>query len=366
MKRLISIILIMLAISFGVGAQTAPDAAELTRLLNEFLAGASHSDAAIHDRFWADELVYTGSGGRRRSKAQVMQDVRSAPAPKAGDPTTNYSAEDIRIQQYGNTAIVAFRLVGTTVRHGASQVANFFNTGTLIKRDGKWQVVAWQATRIPRDAKDDEKEVAKTELAFHQAMRTSDIESLASLVDETFIWTHRTGELMTRKQLLDQMGSGQLKYAKLETRDVKVNVYGDSAVVRGVSPRQRVNGEPFIAPYTLTFINQGGGWKVVSMHTSRPDPVPAQSNPAQASNSQEAVYRQIVSASGGTGPINHVKDSHDRCANLEVSYLLQRLASFKGISILALNSDDSGDELTKKFLRRFHHALAIPIKKEGQ
>jgi hypothetical protein len=79
-------------------AQTAPDAAELTRLLNEFLAGASRGDAAIHERFWADDLIYTRSAGRRVNKAEVLHDVRNAPAPKPGDPTTIYTAEDIRIQ----------------------------------------------------------------------------------------------------------------------------------------------------------------------------------------------------------------------------------------------------------------------------
>ncbi len=108
-----------------VQAQTAPDAAELTSLLKEFLAGASRNDAAVHDRFWADDLIYTGSGGRRRSKAELMRDVRSAPAPKPTDPKTTYSGEDIRIQQYGNTAIVAFRLVGTTVHERKDRSRKF-------------------------------------------------------------------------------------------------------------------------------------------------------------------------------------------------------------------------------------------------
>ncbi len=94
--------------------QAAPDAAELTKLLEEFLAGASRNDASIHDRFWAEDLIYTRSSGRRIGKAELMRDLRSAPAPKPGEPITAYSAEDIRIQQYGNTAIVAFRLVGVT------------------------------------------------------------------------------------------------------------------------------------------------------------------------------------------------------------------------------------------------------------
>lgn len=140
---------VILAISFGLTghAQTAPAAAELTRLLNDFLAGASRNDVAMHDRFWAEDVIYTGSAGRRRGKAEIMKDVRSAPAPKPGDAKTTYTAEDVRIQQYGNTAIVAFRLVGTTEKDGKIEVAKYLNSGTFLKRKGKWQVVNWQATK---------------------------------------------------------------------------------------------------------------------------------------------------------------------------------------------------------------------------
>src|SRR6267378_5976981 len=142
----------MLLLALSVIAQTAPgtapDAAELTRMLNEFLAGASRNDVAVHDRFWADDVIYTGSTGRRRGKAEIMHDVRSAPAPKPGDATTTYSAEDIRIQQYGDAAVVAFRLVGKTVKNGKTEVANFLNSGTFLKRKGKWQVVNWQSTKM--------------------------------------------------------------------------------------------------------------------------------------------------------------------------------------------------------------------------
>ena len=59
-----------------------------------------------------------------------------------------YSAEDIRIQQYGHMAIVAFRLVG---RRAAAPVAvdHYLNTGTFLRRNGEWRAVAWQATRVP-------------------------------------------------------------------------------------------------------------------------------------------------------------------------------------------------------------------------
>lgn len=147
MKRLFSFVILILATALTVHAQTAPDAAELTKLLNDFLAGASINDVAMHDRFWAEDVIYTGSAGRRRGKADIMKDVRSAPAPKAGDAKTTYTAEDVRIQQYGGFAIVAFRLVATTEKDGKTEVAKYLNSGAFLKRSNRWQVVNWQATK---------------------------------------------------------------------------------------------------------------------------------------------------------------------------------------------------------------------------
>lgn len=149
MKRVLLLAFLVLTVPMEIHPQTAKAADELTTLLKEFLAGASRNDAAIHDRFWAEDLIYTGSAGKRRGKTEVMRDVRSAPAPKPGDASTVYTAEDIRIQQYGNTAIVAFRLVATTQKDGSSQVTNYLNSGTFLKRSGKWQVVNWQSTKVP-------------------------------------------------------------------------------------------------------------------------------------------------------------------------------------------------------------------------
>jgi hypothetical protein len=69
MKRITSAAFLILLIAAGAFAQTAPDAAELTKLLNDFLAGASRNDPAAHERFWADDLIYTRSAGRRVNKA---------------------------------------------------------------------------------------------------------------------------------------------------------------------------------------------------------------------------------------------------------------------------------------------------------
>jgi ketosteroid isomerase-like protein len=276
-RILSSICLLLISSAFDFAQAPAPDAAALAGLVNEFLAGAGRNDPSVHERFWAEDLIYTGSSGRRVGKADIMRDVRSAPAPRPGDPQTIFTAEDVRIQQYGDTAVVAFRLVGTTTRGGATEVSKFLNTGTFHRRGGRWQAVSWQATRLPIPAEEVRKEVAAAEAAFHQAMLAGDVKRLESLLDETFVRTFRDGSRQTRREALEELGSGRLKFTKLETSGVTVDVYGDAAVVRGKSLRQRsavpgaeADAAPFEFFYTMTLVNKGGAWKAVAMHSSHP------------------------------------------------------------------------------------------------
>ena len=148
MKQLLTLMTMWLILACSAPLFASSDTDELTRMLNEFLAGASQNDAAAHDRFWAADLIYTSSAGERISKADIMREVMAPADPAKDEASSIYSAEDIRIQQYGNTAIVAFRLIGAS-RGEQVELTQYFNTGTFLKRDGIWRVVAWQATRIP-------------------------------------------------------------------------------------------------------------------------------------------------------------------------------------------------------------------------
>lgn len=124
-------------------ATMADDRTELTALLAEFLDGATRNDPAVHDKYWAEELIYTSSAGRRFGKAELMQGVNSRGELPAAEINMRYSSEDLQILQYGDTAVVAFTLVGTS----AQETLRFLNSGTFVKRNGKWQAVNWQATR---------------------------------------------------------------------------------------------------------------------------------------------------------------------------------------------------------------------------
>jgi len=145
--------LIALAISSpsAAPAQNAPAAGELKQLLNEFLKAASTNNSAVFDRFFADDVLYTRASGVTITKGDIM---RSLSSPQPGSPEAEhaqqraaltYEADDITVHQYGDTAVVNFKLVAHP--NDGSAVQHYRNTGTFMKRNGRWQAVAWQATR---------------------------------------------------------------------------------------------------------------------------------------------------------------------------------------------------------------------------
>ena len=138
---LLPLLLLVAPPVFAQDAKATQDS--IASLLKEFLA--RNDEVAEHERFWAADLVYTSSKGEVISKADIMKSFDGA-KPDPSQPTETYSAEDILVRPYGAMAALTFRLV----RHSPDGKTSFYrNSGTLLLRDGKWQVVTWQATLLP-------------------------------------------------------------------------------------------------------------------------------------------------------------------------------------------------------------------------
>jgi ketosteroid isomerase-like protein len=150
MTRVVQALILTVA-ALLMQSAVASDVDEITALLQDFLEN-SHKEAA-HERFWAEDLVYSSSAGLRFGKAEIMEgfDSSSDATEDANDePQVTYSGKEVDVRLYGDTAVVAFKLVGTpTDTASGAEVLYYFNTGTFLKRDGVWRVVAWQATKIP-------------------------------------------------------------------------------------------------------------------------------------------------------------------------------------------------------------------------
>ena len=136
-------------LGFGVvQSVAATEIDDLTSMVQGFLANADKE--AVHASFWAEDLVYTSSAGLRFGKSDIMNGFSVTDEPDTAsedEPSIVYSGEDIDVRVYGDMAVVAFKLLGTP--DDCSDVLSYFNTGTFLKRDGVWRVVAWQATKIP-------------------------------------------------------------------------------------------------------------------------------------------------------------------------------------------------------------------------
>ena len=153
MPRKLVLLVLVVALALPCLAAKQSTADQLTALLHEFLAGVSKNDNSVYDRFFADDLIYTRSAGSTITKADILKSL-DEPA-KPDDPKTTYDADDITVHPYGNMAVMNFRLIQhTTDKDGKTETHYYRNTGTFLKRNGRWQVVAWQATRVPQREKE--------------------------------------------------------------------------------------------------------------------------------------------------------------------------------------------------------------------
>ena len=122
---------------------------QVTQLVRDFLANVPKNDPKVFQEFFADDVIYTRAAGVTVTKADILKniDVRAT-----NDPQATFEADDFTVHPYGDVAVVNFRLIMHNTEDGKPTTAYFRNTGTFMKKNGKWQAVAWQATKVPEAA----------------------------------------------------------------------------------------------------------------------------------------------------------------------------------------------------------------------
>ena len=143
MKRIGLLVLLLLMSCSFAAAQSAEH--ELTTMLHAFLDGAAKGDKAAFEKFFAEDVIYTRGVGVVLDRAAILKNVEP---PKAGEPAATYDAEDILIHQKGDVAVLNFRLVVHGNEQGKPKDSYYRNTGTFLRQNGQWKVIAWQATPI--------------------------------------------------------------------------------------------------------------------------------------------------------------------------------------------------------------------------
>ena len=124
--------------------QDAGAEAEIAALEDELNRAIVQGDVDFFERVLADDFTHMSQSGRFRTKAEWMK------GRKAGQsPYKSFGVDNLSIRVYGATAVVTgvSKPEGKDAT-GAAIDGRFRFLRVWIKHDGRWQVVAFQGTRI--------------------------------------------------------------------------------------------------------------------------------------------------------------------------------------------------------------------------
>jgi len=121
---------------------------EVRKLEREWLDAYEQHDAAAMNRIVAADFTITYSNGAVHTKADIMKMIGSPRPPAA--PSFTFSTEDVQARVEGDKVILTGRVLQKGERNGQPMIMQSRYTDTYMKREGRWQVVASQLTRIPQ------------------------------------------------------------------------------------------------------------------------------------------------------------------------------------------------------------------------
>jgi|SRR5215813_1300878 len=117
-----------------------------------------------------------------------------------------------------------------------------------------------------------EEELLKIEKEFALAIVRNDLEGIGRLVTDDWVIVDPNGEIVDRTRFFDVIKSGALTHDMMESEDLRVRVYGDSAVVTAVThTKGKFMGQEFSTQERATdvFVKRDGRWQCVLTHLTR-------------------------------------------------------------------------------------------------
>ena len=145
MRTLMMMSVVLLGAAVGAHAQSPSADAEAVKAaeLRRFEVMTTRDYKAL-ETLLADDLVYTHSSASVDTKASYLESLTS------GRVTYKTIApRDVKVRIYGTTAIVNGEAAMTVDSNGQALVNTLRFTDVWVKRDNRWQMVAWQSTRMP-------------------------------------------------------------------------------------------------------------------------------------------------------------------------------------------------------------------------
>jgi ketosteroid isomerase-like protein len=114
-----------------------------------------------------------------------------------------------------------------------------------------------------------EKEVLEASETIDRGIREVRPEIMAPVLSDDLEYTNQFGEVLSKTQWLDNVRSGKMNTVTLLHEVAGLHVYGDSAVLIGISHTTFIyEGKTSSTPrrFTRFFVKQDGRWKMVAQH----------------------------------------------------------------------------------------------------
>jgi ketosteroid isomerase-like protein len=101
-------------------------------------------DVATLESLLADDLIYTHSSARLDTKRSLIEGMTSGKTVY-----TSVEPSDVKAQDLGDTVVLTgIAQIKVTVG-GTPNAFGVRFTDVYARRDGRWQMVTWQSTRLP-------------------------------------------------------------------------------------------------------------------------------------------------------------------------------------------------------------------------
>ena len=131
-----------------------------------------------------------------------------------------------------------------------------------------------RASAASATASADEAAIRDVERALCDAIRTRDTDTIARLEDETYTLTNTHAQVSTRADDIADAKKGEIHYLEFRNHDTTVRLYGDAAIVLGItSLKGSSGGKPFALDvrFTDTYVRRSDGWKIAASQATRID-----------------------------------------------------------------------------------------------
>ncbi|MFN8094653.1 MAG: nuclear transport factor 2 family protein [Vicinamibacteria bacterium] len=122
----------------------AGDADDFLQLEQTWNAAHRAGDSSALDRLWAEELEIVVPGMSPMTKAEALAFARTGRMR-----FERYETSGIRVQSYGDAAVVTGRLRRSRTLNGQSRDDDWRFTKVYARVRGEWRVVAFHASESP-------------------------------------------------------------------------------------------------------------------------------------------------------------------------------------------------------------------------